>query len=80
MLSIGDLIDKLVIENIKLFKIRDMMHSKSDLSEEEYAILNEKMMNLNKNRSTIMNALDEKIERVFSGEEKNRILAKIKTY
>jgi len=79
MLSIGDLIDKLVIENIKIFTLREKLHS-DDLTDEEFTALNNKMMVLNENRGTIANFLDEKVNRVVSGEEKNVILKKIKTY
>ena len=79
MLSIGDLIDKLVIENIKIFTLREKLHS-DDLTDEEFTKLNNKMMVLNENRGTIANFLDEKVNRVVSGEEKNVILKKIKTY
>ena len=30
MLSIGDMIDKLVIENIKIFTLRDNIHDSTD--------------------------------------------------
>jgi len=79
MYSIGDLIDKLIIENIKIFSIRENLHSE-DLSDEEYVELNNKMITLNENRGTIANLLDEKVDRVTSGEEKNTILKRIKTY
>ena len=79
MLSIGDLIDKLVIENIKIFTLREKLHS-DDLTDEEFTKLNNKMMVLNENRGTIADYLDEKVNSVVSGKEKNVILKKIKTY
>jgi hypothetical protein len=79
MLSIGDLIDKLVIENIKIFTLREKLHS-PDISDEEYIQLNDKMIILNENRGTISNYLDEKVNNVVSGTEKNVVLKKIKTY
>jgi hypothetical protein len=79
MLSIGDLIDKLVIENIKIFTLREKLHSES-LSDEEYVQLNDKMMILNENRGIICNHLDEKVNNVVEGREKNVILKKIRTY
>ena len=79
MYSIGDLIDKLVIENIKLFSIREKLH-KENLSDEEYVDLNDKMMTLNINRGIISKLLNEKVDRVVRGEEKNSILKSIKTY
>jgi len=79
MHSVGDLIDKLVIENIKIFFIRDKLHE-LDLSDEEYVNMNNKMMALNENRSIISNFLDAKIDRVVNGVEKNSILKNIKTY
>jgi hypothetical protein len=38
------------------------------------------MMILNENRGVISNYLDEKVERVVNGQEKNLVLKKIKTY
>jgi hypothetical protein len=79
MNSIGDLIDKLVIENIKIFTVREKLHNK-DISEEEYVKLTNNMITLNENRGIISNYLDEKIDKVVSGQEKNLVLKKIKTY
>lgn len=78
MLSIGDLIDKLVIEDIKIFNIREKLHG--DISDEEKVHLNNAMITLNENRGIIANALDEKVVNVVSGKEKNVLLKKIKTY
>jgi len=79
MNSIGDLIDKLIIENIKIFNLRENMHSKK-LSDEGYVTMSNQMNLLNKNRSTISNFLDDKIDRVVDGKEKNTFLNIIKTY
>ena len=79
MLSIGDLIDKLVIENIKIFTLREKLHS-IDINDEEYVNLTNKMIILNENRGTIADYLDTKINSVVDGKEKNLILKKIKTY
>ena len=79
MNSIGDLIDKLVIENIKIFTVREKLHNK-DISEVEYVKLTTNMITLNENRGVISNYLDEKIDKVVSGVEKNLVLKKIKTY
>ena len=38
------------------------------------------MITLNENRGVISNYLDEKIDKVVSGVEKNLVLKKIKTY
>ena len=46
MNSIGDLIDKLIIENIKLFSIRDKIHNE-ELTDEEKTNLFETMWILN---------------------------------
>ena len=79
MYSVGDLVDKLVIENIKIFSIRDKLHGEK-LSDKEYVDLNDKMMALNKNRGIISNLLDEKIDGVINGTEENVILTTVKTY
>ena len=81
MYSIGDIIDKLVIENIKIFKIREQLHEmEEDKNDEEYVDLYNKMNTLNQNRSILMNLLDDKVERVVSGEEKNILLKFVRTY
>jgi hypothetical protein len=79
MLSIGDLIDKLVIENIKIFTIREKLHA-DDISDDDHVALTNKMMVLNENRGTISDYLDRKVSNVVDGTEKNLILKKIKTY
>ena len=79
MLSIGDLVDKLVIENKKIFETREKMHS-DDLDDKEYVELNNKMNLMNQNRTTLIILLDDKIEKVVSGKEKNSVLKVIKTY
>ena len=79
MYSIGDLVDKLVIENIKIFNIRQMLREK-DLNDEEYVELNNKMIALNENRSVLADLLDTKVERVVTGEEKNVLVKNVKTY
>jgi hypothetical protein len=79
MLSIGDLVDKLVIENIKIFTLREKLHSEG-LSDEEYVKINDKIVKLNENRGIICDYLDQKVNNVVSGKEKNIVLKKIKTY
>ncbi len=79
MYSIGELVDKLAIENLKIFSLREQLHVE-DLSDKEYVELNNKMNILNQNRSILAQLLDEKVEKVVSGKEKNSILKIIKTY
>lgn len=78
MYSIGDLIDKLVIENIKIYKLRDSLH-KNSLSDEEYVNINTKMNIINENRSVIIRFLDEKIKFVSNGGV-NSYFKDVKTY
>lgn len=78
MLSIGDIVDRLIIENIKIFSIRDKIHQTTD--EKTIVQLTEKMIVLNENRGIIADYLDEKVNNVISGKEKNIVLKKIKTY
>lgn len=72
------MIDKLVIENIKIFTLRDKIHDSTD--EEEIVKLTEKMMVCNENRGIIANYLDDKVNNVVDGKEANVVLKKIKTY
>lgn len=79
LLSIGDLVDKLVIENMKIFSLRDKLHF-GNLTNDEAVEINEKMMILNENRGIIAKCLDEKIDKVLNKTEKNVLLKSIKTY
>ena len=79
MLSIGDWVDKLVIENIKIFNTREklLLHTRHS---KEYVDRYKLMMKLVDNRSKIANALDSKINAVLSGKEKNEFIERIRTY
>jgi len=79
MLSIGDLIDKLIIENVKLFTLRERLHTEQ-LDDKEHAQVYDKVLVLNENRGIICDRLDEKVNNVVIGKEKNVVLKKIKTY
>ena len=68
-----------IIENIKIFTLREKLNS-IDINDEEYVNLTNKMIILNENRGTIADYLDTKINSVVDGKEKNLILKKIKTY
>ena len=78
ILSIGELIDKLIIENIKIFNLRDKLNAAQ--TNAEAGILNEKMMTLVANRSALVVCLDQKIDNVISKNELNRTLKTIKTF
>jgi len=79
MLSIGDWVDKLIIENIKIFNIREklLLYTKDN---KEYVDKYKVIMKLIKNRAKIANALDKKINNVLSGKEKNEFIERIRTY
>jgi hypothetical protein len=79
MLSIGDFIDKLVIENIKIFTLREKLHLEG-LSDNDYVTISDKLVTLTENRAIICDLLDEKVNNVVSGKEKNIVLKKIRTY
>ena len=79
MLSIADIIDKLVIENIKIFNLREKLHE-CETTDEEYVETDKAMNIINENRSIIMQALNDKIDGVFSKKIKNRVLRDVKTY
>ena len=79
MLSVAELIDKLVIENMKIFNLREQIHSKN-ITDEDYVDAENKMNILNENRGIIIDFLNDKIDKVMSGEEKNQALRSIKTY
>jgi len=83
MFSIGDLVDKLVIENMKIFDTRDKLLGSEDLQgkeSKEYVELYSKMMLLVENRAIICDSLDDKIDKVSRGKERNEFLKKIRTY
>ena len=79
MYSIGDIVDKLIIENIKIYELRNKIHSKG-ISDEDYVEFSNKMNTLNKNRSVIMTFLDQKISGVVNLGESNSVLNIVKTY
>lgn len=78
MYSIGELIDKLIIENIKIFRLRENLHS-INISDKEYVETDNKMNMINENRSTIIKFLDSKIEQVVDGNP-NSYFVDVKTY
>jgi hypothetical protein len=78
MYSIGELIDKLVIENIKIFKLRETLHQK-DIDNKEFVDNGIKMNIINENRGVIINFLNKKIEDVANGEI-NSYFKDVKTY
>jgi hypothetical protein len=77
--SIAELIDKLIIENIKIFTSREKIHNKS-ISDEEYVQNENKMNVLNENRGIIIRFLDEKIINVINETEQNTHVKNVKTY
>lgn len=79
MLSISELIDKLVIENIKIFYLRENLHD-PDISNEDYVLTENKMNLLNENRGIIMDFLNTKIHGVVVKNEQNSYLRNVKTY
>ncbi len=79
MYSIGELIDKLVIENIKIFNLRGRLHNE-ELSDDEYLVINEKMNIINSNRVVLIEFLNDKIDKVLSGKEPNQVFRQVKTY
>jgi hypothetical protein len=79
MLSIADLIDKLVIENIKIFHLRENLHH-NDTDDEAYVEAENKMNLLNENRGIIMDFLDDKVHSVVVDNERNSYLKNVKTY
>ena len=79
MYSIAELIDKLIIENIKIFRIREKMHDGS-LDEGTYVEYENKMNVINENRTTIIKFLNKKFEDVLSGKDQNTYFKDVKTY
>lgn len=78
MYSIGELIDKLIIENIKIYRIREGLHS-TDVSDEDYVNSENKMNMINQNRGIVIDFLNKKIESVINGEQ-NSFFKDVKTY
>ena len=79
MLSIADLIEKLIIENIKIFHLREKLHDKNT-DDESYVLSENKMNLLNENRGIIMDFLNEKVHNVVVNNEQNSFLRNVKTY
>lgn len=76
--SLGELIDKITIENIKIATLREQLHGETN--PEKKIELNDKMMHLNQNRSILSKAINDKINDVFSGKDNNETLKNIRTY
>jgi len=79
ILSIGQLMDMLFVEDDKILCLRERLHGEK-LTKEQRVKINHKMMVMNSNRTRIVAALDEKIEAVMAKKEPNRVLRAIKTY
>jgi hypothetical protein len=79
MYSVGELIDKLIIENIKIYRLREELH-KENLNDKKYVDSENKMNLINENRGTIISFLNKKIDDVISGEDKNSYFKDVKTY
>ena len=78
LLSVGELVDKLIIENVKIFRLRDMLHNPT-LDHKERVEADVNMNIVNQNRGVIQKALDDKLLAVRRGEP-NRVLKDVKTY
>ena len=79
MFSLADAIDKLVIENIKIFNTREKLLTE-DLSDTEYVELYDKMMRMNDNRGMICDMVDKKAKEIYYRKDPNDYIKKIKTY
>ncbi len=79
LLSIAEIIDKLVIENIKIFTTREKLHS-PEISDEEFVYCENKMNILNENRGNIIQFLDQKIQDVVNKTDVNTHIKNVKTY
>ena len=78
--SIGAIIDALCVENIKIAFMKEKLNSSGAIEgDKEYVEMYQKMMDLNTNRSIIIQELNNKIERVLAG-ERNSVLKSVKTY
>ena len=79
MYSIAELVDKLIIENIKIFRLRESLHNEK-LNDEDFVLNENKMIVINENRGVIINFLNEKIENVINKTDKNSYFSDVKTY
>ena len=77
--SIGELIDKIVVENIKIFTLREKLNT-TQLTDSEFVATENKMNTINENRSLYVYFLNKKIDNVFNGEEQNVLIKDVKTY
>jgi hypothetical protein len=79
LMSLAEIIDKLIIENIKIFSTREKLHDKN-INDTEYVVNENKMNILNENRGTVIRFLDEKINDVINKQDANVHLKNVKTY
>jgi len=75
LLSVGEIIERIVIENIKIAILKQRIAEGENDPE-----LYRKMMAMNSNRGVLVAELDRKIEAVLNGTEKNRMLSVVKTH
>jgi hypothetical protein len=78
MYSIGELVDKLIIENIKIFRLRENLHD-ANTDDIKFVESENKMNVINQNRGTVIKFIDSKIEEVMRGEP-NSYFIDVKTY
>lgn len=78
-LSVGEICDKLIIETIKIALVREKIHFER-LTPKQHVEFYQSMNVLNQNRAILMNLLDDKLDAVIDGREKNRLLKVVKTY
>jgi hypothetical protein len=67
--TLGSLIDKLAITNIKLFMVQDVIHEAEKCNDGVDATVVHRLVTLNKQRNRLM----EEIDRVGGGEVEERI-------
>jgi len=79
MYSVGELIDRLIIEDIKVFNLRETVHNKK-ISKKEKVLIFNKLNIFNNNKAILVGFLDTKINNILDGKEKNQLLKIIKTY
>ena len=79
LMSIAEIVDKLIIENIKIFTTRKKLHC-NDTSDGDYVINENKMNILNENRGTVIRFLDEKINSLINKTDAHVHLKNVKTY
>jgi hypothetical protein len=75
--TIGDIIDKLIVENLKIFNLRELIKNTNDVSEISKILIT--IGELNNNRNILKQEIDDRFKFIAKGEIEIKRFKRIKT-